>query len=411
MKTRSGAGPKVLFLGFTIPDEQLLALGRSAAAASTQTHNLAWSIVSGLGENGCDIFLLSTLQLASYPLNARILVRGGRFRTRGIDGRTLGFVNLHLAKQVSRLAGCLLFGIGMLRPERCDVLLIHGVHQPFLWFGRLARRLRGIPVVVLLTDRPGVVLSDDGAVLRFLRRVDTALARRALRRMDGAICVTEAIGQEFAPASRHLVMEGVVNPRLSALPVTQERGRPPGAPFEVAYAGTLLEEYGVGRLVEAVLAVPEDIVVHIYGAGPLDGWIRQRAAESERIRFHGALPHEELIPALGRAHLLVNPRPADQDFVKYSFPSKLIEYMALGRPVLTTRLSGIPEEYDDKLLFADDDSTEGLAKSLSEAAQLPAGKLRELAETARDFVVTEKSVSRQGRRIADFFDELTRSPR
>ena len=42
----------------------------------------------------------------------------------------------------------------------------------------------------------------------------------------------------------------------------------------------------------------------------------------------------------------MNPRSADAEYTKYSFPSKTIEYLATGVPVVMNRLPGIPEEYE-----------------------------------------------------------------
>jgi glycosyltransferase involved in cell wall biosynthesis len=403
--SRTGIGRTVLFVGFTVPDETLRTLGPTAAAAVTQTHNFAWSLVDALKEGGCDVRLLSTLPVRDYPSHPRLVVRGGRFGHPVVgDGRLIGFVNLRGLKHLSRFLGCLRHGFSMARACHADVLLVHGVHLPFLLFAQLARGRLRLRIVVVLTDPPGVVQPADGRVLRLLRGFDRFLVRRALRHVDGAICLTGALGTEFAPGARHLVMEGIVNPRLPSLP-----DGPPARPdsaFTVAYAGALRPTYGVQRLVDAVLAVPEDIAVDIYGTGPLDAWLRERAGACDRVRFHGPVPHAELVAALRRADLLVNPRPTDQDFVKYSFPSKLIEYMALGRPVLTTRLAGIPDEYADKILFADDDSAQGLATALSRAVRMPAAERRALAAAARTFVLTEKGAGRQGRRIAAFLDHL-----
>jgi glycosyltransferase involved in cell wall biosynthesis len=403
-------GRRILFLGFTIPDETLRALGPTAAAAVTQTHNFAWSLVNALREGGCDVRLLSTLPVRDYPGYPRLVIRGGRFDDPVTGaGRLIGFVNFKGVKHVSRLLGCLRHGSSAARSNDAEVVLVHGVHLPFLWFARLARRRLGLRSVIVLTDPPGVEQPDDGRLLRLLRGLDRRLVRRALRHVDGAICLTRALGADFAPAARHLVMEGIVNPRLTSPPACHPSGGPArtGQGFTVAYAGALKVAYGVQRLVEAVLAVPEDVSVDVYGTGPLESWLRQRAAEDGRVRFHGPLPHPELLAALSRADLLVNPRPTDQDFVRYSFPSKLIEYMALDRPVLTTRLAGIPDEYSDKVLFADDDSTRGLATALSRAVRMPEAQRRALAAAARAFVLAEKDAGSQGRRIAAFLDQLT----
>jgi len=60
--------------------------------------------------------------------------------------------------------------------------------------------------------------------------------------------------------------------------------------------------------------------------------------------------------------------------VRYSFPSKLIEYMASATPVLTTRLPGIPPEYEPYVYWIEDDSVEGIEHSLRAVMCVGAGR-------------------------------------
>lgn len=399
---------RVVLLGFTVTDRHMRALGTAVAVRSAQTRNFAWSLVAALQSAGCEVALLSALPVHTFPAHRVLFARGGRFRTGGVEGRLLAFVNLHVVKHLSRLLSCLWSGLPFVRAHRADLVIVHGVHSAFLLFGRVVRRWLGLPLVVILTDPPGVVLPTDGHVIRALRRLDSWLVARALRRCDGVICLTEELGRRFAPSRQRLVLEGILHPRLQdwrPVPVDQTDERV----FTVAYAGALKEEYGVGRLVDAVIGLSDEFALDIYGTGPLEAWVRRRADECPRIRYHGGVAHQELPKLLQRADVLVNPRPADRDFVKYSFPSKLIEYMGVGRPVLTTRLPGIPSEYSDKLLFAEDDSVEGLARALRAAAESPLEWRHEMATAARQFVVEERNVHAQGARIRAFCEQVVQS--
>src|SRR5690606_13156140 len=118
-----------------------------------------------------------------------------------------------------------------------------------------------------------------------------------------------------------------------------------GPEFTVAYAGSLQEAYGIGDLVHAIQNIDNpNIRLDIYGAGGLSKWIQEVGEADPRIRYHGTLPHQELLPKLQQADLLANPRRLDFENVRYSFPSKLLEYLSLGVPTLSTPLPDIPSE-------------------------------------------------------------------
>ena len=70
---------------------------------------------------------------------------------------------------------------------------------------------------------------------------------------------------------------------------------------------------------------------------------------------------------LASADFLLNPRDTEWPGSKYSFPSKLLEYMLMDRPILSTRMHGIPNEYFDCFLAISDASSARFHQSFLEA--------------------------------------------
>ena len=105
----------------------------------------------------------------------------------------------------------------------------------------------------------------------------------------------------------------------------------------------------------------------------------------------------------------MNPRPSRESFCKYSFPSKTIEYMASGTPVLMTRLPGVPKEYFDYVYAIEEETADGICRSLIEIFGQSEAQRARFGAAARDFVKTNKSCAAQCGRILDFLDTLTAS--
>ena len=89
--------------------------------------------------------------------------------------------------------------------------------------------------------------------------------------------------------------------------------------------------------------------------------------------------------------MLVNPRQNTDIFTKYSFPSKTMEYLASGRPVIGYRLDGIPEEYYKYIQLVNDNSVDALKDKIVEVCSLPADERNRIGMTAREFIVREKN--------------------
>lgn len=110
-----------------------------------------------------------------------------------------------------------------------------------------------------------------------------------------------------------------------------------------------------------------------FGDGTAAEQVKARAAGNPRIRYFGVVPHSQILAYERRASLLVNLRPTQETYTEYSFPSKTIEYMLSGTPLLTTRLKGIPDAYFDYVFTADSGRPEDLARAMRYGPDPPAG--------------------------------------
>jgi glycosyltransferase involved in cell wall biosynthesis len=109
----------------------------------------------------------------------------------------------------------------------------------------------------------------------------------------------------------------------------------------------------------------------------------------------------ELAAAYARAAILVQPRQIQQDFVPYSFPSKLIEYMASGAVVVSTRLPTIPPEYESFVVWSGDTPAE-LALTIKDVLAQPAEQRRIIGDRASLFVRHSRDTKSQGARLVAF---------
>jgi glycosyltransferase involved in cell wall biosynthesis len=395
--------PTAVLLGFTIDDQKIVEIAQQSTVMPTQTHRFAWNLVGALESTGIAVSLLSALPVPNYPEYRGIIIRPSTVAQNGVQGITLGFLNVFILKHATRFASCMRAGMRFIRSRQPDVVVVHGVHTPFLVFARLLKRFLKLRICLVMTDPPGVVRAVDGTLSRMLKLFDRKLLKVLASGFDGVICLTPALAIDFAPEVPRLVLEGFVNQELSLLRI-EPSDVTDG--FQIAYAGGIYAEYGVENLVRSFQSITDPRArLRLYGKGPLDAWVLNQCEVDKRISHSGLVAHEDLMPQLRQASVLVNPRPAAQDFVQYSFPSKLLEYMALGVPVVTTRLAGLPADYLPYVQVTEDDSVDALTQAI-ETVRSHYPSAVERASRGQEYVVEEKSVSAQGRRISAFFSEL-----
>ena len=107
-----------------------------------------------------------------------------------------------------------------------------------------------------------------------------------------------------------------------------------------------------------------------------------------------------------QATVLVNPRQNNEEFTKYSFPSKTMEYLSSGIPVVAYKLDGIPDEYDAYIQYVEDDSIESLKKKLIEVCELSDEERQSLGSAGRAFVLTEKNSTIQVKKIVMLIESI-----
>jgi glycosyltransferase involved in cell wall biosynthesis len=195
----------------------------------------------------------------------------------------------------------------------------------------------------------------------------------------------------------HLVRCGL---QLSDLPVRRRSG----PARRIISVGRLSAEKGQAGLLEAFASIlPDcpDIELVLAGDGPESGRLRaiaDRLGISGRVRFTGRLSERDALEGIAQADILVV-----SSFME-GLPIVLIEAMALGTPVIATRVAGIPELVEDGksgLLFTPSKWDE-LADCIRRLVGDDALRAK-LAEAGRSAVEGEFDIDRLAKQLRDLF--------
>jgi glycosyltransferase involved in cell wall biosynthesis len=89
----------------------------------------------------------------------------------------------------------------------------------------------------------------------------------------------------------------------------------------------------------------ENVKLVLCGKGDLYEYACSQSEKDKRILALGQLSPMEAKDWQKKSSVLVNPRCDRDEYTKYSFPSKNIEYLLSGKPTVAYMLSGIPQIY------------------------------------------------------------------
>lgn len=192
----------------------------------------------------------------------------------------------------------------------------------------------------------------------------------------------------------------------------RSRAVPANGPVRALCVASLQEYKGHAVLLRALAARPELARLHVdlVGDGHLGAQLERLAEQlglSGRVRFEGPRSEDEVRELLHSADLFVLPSVIAADGQMEGLPVALMEALACGVPVVTTRLSGIPELVVDGEtgLLAEPGDAVGLADALARTLADP-DAARYRCERGRARVVQGFDVRVSGRRMATLFREL-----
>lgn len=336
--------------------------------------------------------------IANPPVNRQVLSRGFVRMPREQEG---GAVYHNLPAVRNPLVKALVVGFGtffqvLFRADRNGAVVVDGLNRVTALAALAAARLRRRPCIGIVTDLPEM-LSGSGMSIR--------LSQFVIRHCTGYVFLTQAMNDRLNPDGKpYVILEGHADIAMGQVsPSLEEKHKP----RVCLYAGGVSRDYGLAELVEGFrLANLPDTQLHIYGPGDYVPELEQIARQDSRIVYGGMLLSSQVVQREREATLLVNPRPTGEEFVKYSFPSKTMEYMASGTPVLTTDLPGMPPEYHDYVYRIFREDAPGIAQALTQVLCHSDQELLEKGQAARDFVLREKNNVTQAKKILDLLERM-----
>lgn len=259
-------------------------------------------------------------------------------------------------------------------------------------------RCKKIGIFADIYEYMGDVVNDQ-TKRKTLAKIIRKLVSKSYANLDGFVVITEQANSVVNKKGKpYMVLEGLVD--IKEIDFEESFSFQEKSPRVIMYAGALREQYGLKALVDGFIAVPgEDLRLEIYGDGDYVPEIIKAAQIDGRIKYLGRVDNKEVVEKERQATLLVNPRPVNEEFTLYSFPSKNMEYMVSGTPVLTTRLPGMPKEYYNYVYTIDGEGTEAVTEALKKMLEKPQEELFKKGEAARQFVLNKKNNVLQAERI------------
>lgn len=395
---------KIVFLGPLYPVEQESEIQKNIIVSVSNAPNVfQWNLIQGMHKLiDSRLSIVNVLPVGTWKKQyKKFFLNDVEWESNGILGHEIGTINVPFLKQWQRTVKTHKY-LKTVIDENTEIIL-YSAYMPFL------KAIYNFPpkvkVTAIITDIPQYYdLASVSLYRKILRAIQNRMIKHFLKRVDRFIVLTKQMCEPLEVGKRPWIcIEGICDLNQS------ENMKKIMDTQIIFYSGTLHYQYGIKNLLEAFSLIRNDnIELWICGRGEASIEIDLLAQKDKRVKFYGFCTQSEVRELRNKATILVNPRCNEGEYVKYSFPSKTMEYMASGKPVVMYKLDGIPDEYDKYLNYVvpiGDHATQ-LALTLQEV-MYKYDEAMDKAEKARKFVFENKNSIRQAQRILEFikFDE------
>lgn len=401
----------ILFLGRLFPREKEREIKNKMKTGMQDAANaLQWNIIDGFEENDFGkMKILNYLPVDAYPngYTEKFIKEFSFEHTEKYkcDDINVGCCNIF---GIKRFINRLYFKKHIKKWAKNEngekkVLLCYTANSMFLGLAKYAKKCNGnITVGCIIADIPEFATANDVTGLKkTYHKYQVKKCAELYGLVDRFVLLTSQMAQKLEITSPYIVMEGIATtdePKTDAESVTEFENKK-----YVLYSGTLNFKFGIKTLLSAFEKIDApDLKLVICGFGEAEELIKERKKYDNRIEFMGRVDRNTVLSLQKNATVLVNPRQNNEEFTKYSFPSKNLEYLSSGVPVIAYKLDGIPDEYDSYIHYPDGESEEDLAKKIAEICNMSEQERYYSGKKAKDFVYQNKNKVKQAQRIIEF---------
>jgi len=388
----------VLFLGllYNRNDEKEL-IKKSKTGLQAAINEYQWNFIDALDYSKLKIDILNVLPVGTFPRKYnQLFIKSKKWKYKNNDCIQIGSINLPVFKEFIRKNKIKKYLKQYISEHKNAKIILYSLYLPFLRaISELKQKGYNFEVITIIPDLPGKYgIYSKNKIYKLYQDYSQITSFKLLKNVDKFILLTEHMNKIVNSDNKpYCIVEGI------AKDIQHNSNKKNKIIY--FYAGTLNKQYGLEEFINEFVDINNSSTeLWIAGRGELEEYVKKMSIAYTNIKYFGFLPKEEVLEKEIQATILVNPRKNEGEYTKYSFPSKILEYMATGTTILMNKLDGIPYEYYENVLLFD----VSINKTLSEINAMPIEKIEEVGKKAKQWIINNKEVKSISEKICNFIE-------
>lgn len=319
---------------------------------------------------------------------------------------SVGFRNTRFLKPLTQAQGLIDAAKEWIKDVPKDEKVIVFLYEPVL------NRLKAVETIkkkhsktvccLIVPDVPEFVGVQGNPVKQKLKAYRKKIVDSKLKYIDKYVFYAKSMAEYYhVESNKCCIIEGSIDLRdAEQLSICNKKSEI----FTLLYSGSVSRNRGIDQFVRGFCSYKHDrLSLWFTGAGDYDDELLKVAKSDSRITHFGLLQtRNEVLEKEAQADVLLHIRRKDEPSSTYCFPSKLFEYLASGKPVISVRIPGIPEEYYQYLIEIPELNDQGIRQAIEKVLSMSETERISFGQRGRDFVLKEKNSVVQAKKLLQF---------
>lgn len=393
----------ILFLGTLVPENK-----EFINYAFNRSGN---SVQDGICEElsfKTNLEFISFRPIPSFPKSKKIFLKNSIKQYNNFRLILIPFINLIILKTICGIVLTTFYSIkwALRNRNKNKAIIVYNAYTPPIFIVYFLGIITNSKTLIILYD---LGIPPKSLKLDLKRRIIYNLveffAKIFIPKMNGRIIINDAIKNDYAKGKPCLLIDGGINKITEKKLLNIIKANNKNYVFLVA--GSLWEANGIKFIIEGMKKIKNpNIEIYFAGKGVELDYILKSAKEDSRIKYIGNLSFDELITIYNKVDVLLNLRISNNSECKYLFPSKIIEYLATGKYVISTNISHIEKEYGQFCYVLKENDENSLIKAIQETVSKNKDELHSYGEQARQYILRTHTWEIQTNKILEYLIKI-----
>lgn len=260
--------------------------------------------------------------------------------------------------------------------RRYDVIHVHNMPDILVLTALLPRMLGARVILDLHDPMPEMYMTKFGLpashpIIRLLRGCERACIQMADLVFTPNLAFQEKFAARGCPPSKIRLVMNTPQEEVFLSSDRKASTPTPEGSFVVMFHGLITERHGLDTALQAMARLRERIpglIFRVYGKGDL--FLNEFLATIQRlhledcVEYFGYVPVEEVAAAIPSIDVGIIPNKKTP-FTNINLPTRIFEYLCLGKPVIVSRTKGVLDYFDeDSIYFFEPEQVDSLVEAV-----------------------------------------------